>query len=405
MRKRALIVLTLMSLTAGAVRAGAASNCMPDGTQASGATYRICMPDAGHWNGDLVLYAHGYVAFNQPLGIPENQLILPDGTSVPGIINGLGFGFATTGYSKNGLAVLEGVDDIVDLVSVFASAVGAPQKVYIVGPSEGGLVTALAIERHPDVFTGGLAACGPIGDFRGQINYVGSFRVVFDYFFPGVIPGMPDNIPANVIQDWDAVYVPNIKAALAANPSATAQLLRVTHAPVGTDPSTVAKTVVDVLWYNVFATNDAVAELGGQPFDNSRRLYLGSDNDLLLNLFVRREVADPSALTAIGPYQTTGSLGRPLVTLHTTGDPIIPYGHEQLYALKTLLTGSAALHSNIPIMRYGHCQFTAAEVVFGFFVLLLEAQAQPIAVDGVLPDAASRQQFDLLLRQRGLTPP
>jgi pimeloyl-ACP methyl ester carboxylesterase len=406
MRKRELIALTLVALAAGAARAAAGSNCLPDGTQESGAAYRICMPDAGHWNGDLVLYAHGYVAFNKPLGIPEDQLILPDGTSVPGLINGLGFAFATSGYSKNGLAVREGVDDIVDLTSVFANAIGQPQHVYLVGPSEGGLVTALSVERHPDVFTGGLAACGPIGDFRAQINYVGDFRVVFDFFFPGLIPGTPDDIPDAVIQNWDAVYVPQIKAAIAANPHRISQLLRVTHAPVGTDPSTVAKTVVDVLWYNVFGTNDAKAELGGQPYDNTRRFYVGSDNDLLLNLFVRRLAAEASALTEIQEvYQTTGELEQPLVTLHTTGDPIIPYSHERLYALKTLLAGSAALRRNIPVMRYGHCQFTAAEVVFGFFVLLAQSQGESIAVDGILPDAASRQQFDSLVRQRGLTPP
>ena len=405
MRKRELIVLTFMSLAAVTAPAAAGSTCQPDGTQASGAQYRICMPDAGHWNGDLVLYAHGYVAFNAPPGIPEDQLKLPDGTSVPGIINGLGFAFATTGYSKNGLAVREGIDDLIDLVGIFGTAIGPPQHVYLVGPSEGGIVTALLVERHPEVFTGGLAACGPIGDFRGQINYIGDFRVIFDYFFPGFIPGTPDAIPDEVIQNWDTVYVPSIKAAIAAYPSRTAQLLKVTHAPVGTDPSTVEKTVVDVLWYNVFGTNDAKAELGGQPFDNTQRLYLGSDNDLLLNLFARRLAAEAPALTEIHAYQTTGALARPLVTLHTTGDPIIPYGHEPLYGLKTLLAGSAALHANFPVMRYGHCQFTAPEVVFGFFVLLLEAQAQPIAVDGVLPDAASRQQFDSLLRQHGVTPP
>jgi hypothetical protein len=39
------------------------------------------------------------------------------------------------------------------------------------------------------------------------------------------------------------------------------------------------------LWYNVFATNDARARLGGgNPYDNRQRLYVGSANDLLLNL-------------------------------------------------------------------------------------------------------------------------
>ena len=402
MPKGAFVVLTFVSLAAGVAPAAAGSNCLPDGMQASGAQYRICMPDADRWNGDLVIYAHGYVAFNAPPGIPEDQLTLPDGTSVPGIINGLGFAFATTGYSKNGLAVLEGIDDLLDLAGIFATAMGQPQHVYLVGPSEGGIVTALSVERHPEVFTGGLAACGPIGDFRGQINYIGDFRVIFDYFFPGLIPGTPTDIPAEVIQDWDAVYVPKIQAAIAADAPRATQVIRVTKAPV--DPSDVEKTFVDVLWYNVFGTNDATTELSGQPYDNTRRWYVGSDNDLLLNLLVRRVSADAPALAAIQAYQTTGALTRPLVTIHTTGDPIIPYIHEPLYSLKTLRAGAAALHPSFPVVRYGHCQFKAAEVVFGFFVLLLE-EGRAIAVDGALPDAASRQQFDALVRQHGLTPP
>ncbi|HEY4721551.1 MAG TPA: hypothetical protein VII92_06865, partial [Anaerolineae bacterium] len=72
------------------------SVCDPDGVQPGGAIYRICMP-SGSWNGDLVIYAHGYVPYNvEPLAIPENQLRLPNGTSLPELVNSLGFAFAAT---------------------------------------------------------------------------------------------------------------------------------------------------------------------------------------------------------------------------------------------------------------------------------------------------------------------
>jgi len=29
--------------------------------------------------------------------------------------------------------------------------------------------------------------CGPIGSFQQQIDYLGDARVLFDYFFPGVL--------------------------------------------------------------------------------------------------------------------------------------------------------------------------------------------------------------------------
>ena len=71
--------------------------------------------DRRTWNGNLVIYAHGYVAFNKPITIPEDQLQLPGGVSLPELINSLGFAFATTSYRMNGLAVETGVEDLVDV--------------------------------------------------------------------------------------------------------------------------------------------------------------------------------------------------------------------------------------------------------------------------------------------------
>src|SRR5512136_2955292 len=78
-----------------------------------GEVYLICLPWAKPPAPfDLVIFAHGYVPINQPMDAFLPQLILSDGNTIPGIANGLGFAFATTSYSKNGLAVKEGVGDI-----------------------------------------------------------------------------------------------------------------------------------------------------------------------------------------------------------------------------------------------------------------------------------------------------
>lgn len=391
-----LFAATLVALVPRST-AAAVSNCLPDARQASGAEYRICMPDAGRWNGSLVLFAHGYVAFNQPIQIPDDQLTLPDGTSVPQLVNALGFAFATTSYSKNGLAVLEGIADLQDLVNIFAARIAPPLHIFLVGPSEGGLVTALAVERHPETYDAGLAACGPIGDFRRQINYIGDFRVVFDAFFPGLLPGSATQVPDELIQNFDSVYVPEIQAAVSAFPDRAQQVLDVTRAPGGADPSNTLETFTSVLWYAVFATNDATAELGGQPFDNRRRLYTGSSNDALLNLVIQRADADPVALETIkSGYQTTGSLLRPLVTLHTLGDQIIPYWHEPIYAFKVNAAGSSALHDNIPVISYGHCNFNAVQVLVAFSLMLRQAAAQPLSDEVIalaLPTDAQRQAY------------
>src|SRR5919202_6191989 len=50
------------------------------GTLPHGALYLICVPTTG-WNGDMVVYAHGYTPVSAPLGF--RNLVLPDGSYPP----------------------------------------------------------------------------------------------------------------------------------------------------------------------------------------------------------------------------------------------------------------------------------------------------------------------------------
>jgi len=365
----------------------------------------ICVPPTG-WNRDLVVFAHGYVApTGGPAKIPLDQLELPDGASIPGIVMGLGFAFATTSYSDDGLAIVEGVQDVTNLVAAFAKGPwGHPDHVYLVGASEGGLVTTLAVEQAPNVFSGGLATCGPVGDFRRQVDYWGDFRVLFDFYFPGLMPGTVTSVPAVSREQWELGYAPAIAKALAAKPVLLDKLLRVSHAPYDpNDPKTKVDTALSILWYSAFATMDAQEKLGGQPYDNSRRLYLGSGNDFWLNLLVDRYHADTAALVEIeAEYQTSGKLAAPLVTLHTTADPIVPYWHEPLYSMKAL-ANSGLLHTNLPVFRYGHCSFRAEEALVALGLLVLKVEGRELLnAERVLPTKQARLRYRSLAKVNGL---
>ncbi|MGB2986749.1 MAG: hypothetical protein WBE26_12805 [Phycisphaerae bacterium] len=142
--KACLVGLLLGSWSAstvfGAGRGAATSSasvCAPDRLQDSGAVYRICMPDQDRWNGELVVYAHGYVDPRRPIEIPEDQLAVGDDLTLPEFANMLGFAFATTSYRTNGLAIREGLEDLVDLVDIFIETHGEPVYIYLVGASEG----------------------------------------------------------------------------------------------------------------------------------------------------------------------------------------------------------------------------------------------------------------------------
>jgi len=346
--------------------------------------YLICIPPDWSEPFDVVVFAHGYVPPGAPMNQYYEQLMLPGDQFLPNLANGLGYAFISTSYTKNGLAVKEGLADTVRLIQSFKTAHPGVRHIYLVGASEGGLITTLAAEKRAPI-SGGLALCGPIGNFRSQINYWGDFRVLFDYFYPGALPSSPIEIPPEVMLNWETVYAPQI-AGLIGNPAnqhTTEQLLQTSRAPIDpANPSTAIETTVGILAYNVFATNEGKVELGGQPFDNKYKWYFGSDDDRALNGSggVQRFKADLAALLEISRYyQTSGKLKVPLVTMHTLGDPIVPYWHEPLYTAKALFGGSALKHLNIPIVRYGHCTFTAEEALAGFAIL-------NYMVTGELPD-------------------
>ena len=403
-------VVLIASLPAIPALAQGTPPTLPPGCQlgvaTSGAQWLICVPPK--WNHNLVMYAHGYVKPGPVLAIPWEQMALPGGPSIPELVTSLGFAFATTSYSTNGLAVQQGIDDLRDLVTLFVSITHTPpNRTFLVGASEGGLITTLAVERYPQTFSGGLATCGPVGDFRKQVNYWGDLRVVFDYYFPGLIPGSAISVPQSLMDSWENSYYPQVVLPAIANPASAysvTQLLRVTQAAyVPSQPDTAIATISGILWYNVFATNDGIEKLKGQPFDNNPRWYFGSNNDWLLNKKVQRFDADPAALFNIANYyQTSGRLKSPLVTLHTTGDPIVPYWHEPLYRLKVWGSGSALMYSNIPILRYGHCNFKASEVLAGFALLVLKVTGKEL-VGGTqaLPDAAAQSEFLRLAKEHG----
>ncbi|HZN98953.1 MAG TPA: hypothetical protein VFB61_14555 [Gemmatimonadales bacterium] len=346
-----------------------------DGVLPHGALYRLCLPES--WNGDLVLYAHGYVAPQQELAIPEDVV---GGRPASDLITSLGYGYATTSYRANGLIAPEAVEDLIELSEEVQRLIRPdPNRSVVVGFSEGGLVATLSAELHPDRFNGALAGCGPIGDFRAQLDYIDDFRVVFDYFFPGLLPGTALEIPESVRQQWESVYIPAIVVALAARPDATRQLLAVTRAPTaGSDLRSIAETTVGLLWYNVFGTADGQARLGGNPFDNSGRTYSGSDDDATLNAGVERFVADADALASLERFSTSGNLTVPLINLHTTGDPIVPFSQAGLYAEKVRQMGADGRYTQTDVARPGHCTFEAAELLSAFTTLWQQIDARTL---------------------------
>ena len=335
------------------------------GTLESGALSLVCFPET--WNGKLVVYAHGYVEPSAPVALPADEV---NGISISNAITNYGYAYATTSYRENGLVVLPAIEDVTQLVQAVRDRVKPdPSTTLLVGFSEGGLVAALTLERYPGMIDGALAACGPVGDFTRQIDYFGDARTLFDYYFPGVLPGTTVEIPPELRSGWASTYEPAVIAALANDPARAAELAAVAGIPVPDGAAAMATTIAQVLWYNVFATDDARERLGGQPYSNVGREYTGSADDVALNAGVARYDAEAEARAAILEYDTSGDLPGPVITLHTTGDPEVPFFHEALYHDKVEAAGRLDRLEQRPVDRLGHCSFTAPELFAAFLAL------------------------------------
>lgn len=349
----------------------------------------VCQPEV--WNGVLVVYAHGYVAPQLELNLPAVEL-----SKYPQLLSFLldnHYAFATTSYSKNGYAVEQAGKDLNALVRYFKTHVlpnaGLLEKVFMVGASEGGLIATMLVEKHPDVYDGGLAMCGPIGGMPAQIQYLADFRAVFDYFFPDVFKYPPVtgsrfgivDVPSGAHDSWPA-YVGQIATIMPTAALSTTQVFSVTGAALDPlAPTSPISTTVGVLFYSIYGTNDMVDTAGGMPYDNQDTWYEGTgsqDSDEALNFGVERVDSDGRARAYVRrAYQPTGELYVPLVTLHNTYDPVVPYWHEDLYASRAASSGFYTPYPYPPLpplaKDYGHCEFTAEEVLGAFCTLMVQA--------------------------------
>jgi pimeloyl-ACP methyl ester carboxylesterase len=331
------------------------------------------LPPPASWNGDLVVYAHGFVPPVAPLMIPTEAAQYAD------MVMSAGYAFATTSYPVNGLAVPEGLADIVSLVNEYKAAYPATNKVLLIGFSMGGLIAAQAAEKYPGTFNGVLAMSGLYGNTVIGVSNTGTFRAVFDYFFPNLIPGDACSVPGQTVSDWMEVYMPQVIGALSApaNSDKVRQLVAVTKLPVDpADPASLVNATVMILTVHVFSTMDVIQRFGGNPFENRCVRYCGSDDDKALNAGIKRFRADKAAITTANTlYGTTGKLLMPVVTMHSTGDQLVPITQQLLYRIKVLLAGKAALYTGIPINGFGHGTFTPLQLQSAFAELTAKVTA------------------------------
>jgi pimeloyl-ACP methyl ester carboxylesterase len=332
-----------------------------EGATGPGSLYKLFYPAV--WNGDLVIYSHGYVAPGEPIA-------LPDVDPLPAILTGFGYGVAYSSFSENGYAIKDAVQRTRQLRGIFASRFGMPNRTYLAGHSEGAIISLMLAEKNPKLFDGALPMCGLVGGGPLQVEYLLNLRVLFDFFYPGVIPGTAFEIPQWL--DFEAHVVPAVTLAISTNPAPAIEMAGVDQLEIqnASIPELIG-SILSGLYYNIVGTEDLLGRTHGRIMvGNTNTVYMGSMDDDALNADVQRYEATPDAANYLDHwYQPSGKLAVPVVTLHTTRDGAVPFFHEVAYAGLVSATGRSDMLLQLPVDAFGHCAFTIPEQVGAFLAL------------------------------------
>ncbi len=332
------------------------------GQTASGAFYRIEVPDGWQAADGLVIWNHGF-----DLGAVA-ALTHEDLGPLVDVQLGEGYAVAASSYSLPGWALFATAEDGAQLVEEFENAFGVPDQILIQGASLGGIVTAQALEEGDlGNVVGAMPLCGALAGSRlwdGALD----LRLLYDYVCDGVpggqIPGGAGGLPFPLDPDYDqvdmALAVEICLGIVTPIPTSgqqarLAQLLALTGLP--------REFVITDMVFATFALHDLVydpAKLDGAAATDNAGVDYG---DPAVNAGIARVTSEPPARFFLRDHFTpSGDVGAvKIVSLHTDKDGLVIVENQSEYA-------AAVPAGNLTVAVVvedspSHCDFSDAEVL------------------------------------------
>ena len=338
-----------------------------EGRMRSGALWVLDKP--ANWNRSLIVYLHGYTNPAEPIALPKNGAIRDS-------LLARGYAVAASSFSSNGFAVPEGVRESDALREIFEERVGHPRRTYLFGQSLGGLIGLLLTQQRARPYDGSFLVCGIVGGSAAEVQYISDVRVLFDTVYPGVLPG--DIEHSDPITDPNAQIVGPVVRAVTANPQGLGiiQLLAREKLP-GNNGNELVASLVNVIGFSMQGASDLFARTGSTSFfDNATYTYSSAALPPALladiNARVKRYTRAPEAALFLDQYgEPSPTLRIPLMTLHTSRDPVVPATHED--RLAQVITSPLLIQRRVD--RYGHVAFSAGELMVHFNDLVNFANA------------------------------
>lgn len=387
-----------------------------------GTRYEIRLPE--QWNGTLLLYAQGLRA-RDPL---EPGAAVPDVVPevAPGVVSGVsavadalvdqGYALAGVTAPEPGWSVQPTVDALGDLRAAFVSGIGVPNRIHAWGDSIGAVVALRAKETQPWV-NGALGLCGVHGGLNANFDLALDVAVgVKALLAPRLaLTGYADLAEAQreyrramrAVQE--AAQDPTGAGLVALQTIAAAtELPTQTRTSAGVGSEQLAAALVEnigrVLARSTLERVRVEADLGGNPStnvgvnygarvtgDEAAAIDAAAGAEGVALALVRRIAAlpavqaDPAArATANEEFPKPAGLTGPVLTLHTSADPVAIVANQSLLAgwveqaeptsLRWLNVNVASPPATYPESGVapagaGHCAFTTQSVLGAVQVL------------------------------------
>ncbi len=402
------ILIVGVSATASASRdpilGRVAQSKAPSGTFTGfigGAQYLIEIPSA--WNGTLLLFSHGLV----PPTSSNPPQDAPDRASAVWLL-AHGFALAGSSYSQTGWAVAQALHDQIVLLNYFNDRFPRPVRTIAWGQSLGGLVTAGLVQRNHARFAGALPMCGvlagSIGNWNVALDGEVALQTLLDPKHQAVTLVHINSPILNILQAESLVEAAKLTpqgrarlALIAAMADLPGWFDPASPEPAATNYAVQLSNQIKWLYQQDvplsfgFRTELELRAQGNPSWntgvDYRQQLARSVDNQEVQFLYHQaglnlstdlaslqrapRIAADPRAVRYLQKNITLdGRLPIPVLTMHTTGDGLVPVQQEQSFSSVVRAAHQQNLLRQIYVHRAGHCTFTPAEEVTGLRVLL-----------------------------------
>ena len=326
------------------------------------AAYDVEVPP--RWNGELVMWAHGYRGTGKVLTVDTpsyglRQKLLDQG-----------YAWAASSYAQNDYDVATGVTTTHGLATYAARLIGKrPERVYVAGVSMGGHVIGRSLEQYPRFYSGALPMCGVLGDQKLFDFFLGYNLVAQDLAGVSAYPFPADYLTNAVPRIQQGLGLVGLTPANDTTNARGAQLRAITTELSGGERP--GATQAFAIWKDFLFTlgtpdnGGPLSQNAGRVAQNVGTRYQPNApvdvNASVLRVTARDQFARrTNQLTQIPKIQ--GKPRVPTLTLHGLGDLFVPFSMEQIYRREVDRNGQGGLLVQRAVREAGHCEFTPNEV-------------------------------------------